>query len=137
MSLSPLASNYHAHPCRLEHACRPLIHSTQPFSSSPLPERGEQVLLIETGEDEHLNPLTRWGYFFPSGSYSHLYRNYFTEPEPRVNNRRLYHQAAKALGGGTAVNAMGKWKALAKDGGMEEREGKRIHHVRIGQIRAR
>ena len=86
------------------------------------------MLVLETGEDEHLNPLTRWGYFFPSvilmklrvirvngrlcivsgrksttltmsvharphnrntqGAYSHLYRNYFTEPEPRVNNRR-------------------------------------------------
>ncbi|GAB5033515.1 choline dehydrogenase [Nannochloropsis oceanica] len=71
-----------------------------------LAERGQKILLLETGEDEHLNPLTRWGYFFPSGAYSHLYRNYFTEPEPHVNNRRLYHQAAKALGGGTAVNAM-------------------------------
>ena len=24
------------------------------------------MLVLETGEDEHLNPLTRWGYFFPS-----------------------------------------------------------------------
>jgi hypothetical protein len=49
----------------------------------------------ETGNDEHHNPLTTWGFFFPSTFYSHLYRNYFTEPEPRVNNRRLYHMATK------------------------------------------
>jgi hypothetical protein len=35
-----------------------------------------------------------------------VYRNYFTEPEPHVDNRRLYHMSTKALGGGTAVNAM-------------------------------
>lgn len=62
--------------------------------------------MLETGEDEHDNPLTRWGYFFPSTFYSHLYRNFFTMPEPHVNNRRLYHMSTKALGGGTAVNAM-------------------------------
>lgn len=28
--------------------------------------QGQSVLVLETGEDEHLNPLTRWGYFFPS-----------------------------------------------------------------------
>jgi hypothetical protein len=98
------------------------------FSSLFLPslppsqtERGQKILLLETGEDEHLNPLTRWGYFFPSGAYSHLYHNYFTEPEPHVNNRRLYHQAAKALGGGTAVNAMGR----LKEGKEGRREGGR------------
>lgn len=79
-------------------------------------ERGQKVLVLETGDDEHLNPLTRWGYFFPSGAFSHLYRNYFTEPEPHVNNRRLYHQAAKALGGGTAVNAMGRCRLVGVGG---------------------
>lgn len=69
-------------------------------------EQGQKVLVLETGEDEHQNPLTRWGYFFPSTFYSHLYRNFFTLPEPHVNNRRLYHMSTKALGGGTAVNAM-------------------------------
>ena len=34
-----------------------------------------------------------------------------------MNNRRLYHQAAKALGGGTAVNAMGRWRAGGREGG--------------------
>lgn len=49
----------------------------------------------ETGQDEHHNALTTWGFFFPSTFYSHLYRNYFTEPEPTVNNRRLYHMSTK------------------------------------------
>jgi len=74
-----------------------------PFSN---PEQGQTVLVIETGVDEHANPLTIWGYFFPSTFYSHLYRNFFTLPEQHVNNRRLYHMSTKALGGGTAVNAM-------------------------------
>lgn len=89
------------------HIYLPSLPSSIPYKQI---ERGQKILLLETGEDEHLNPLTRWGYFFPSGAYSHLYHNYFTEPEPHVNNRRLYHQAAKALGGGTAVNAMGRPK---------------------------
>lgn len=40
--------------------------SSAPTDHSLHAEQGQSVLVLETGEDEHLNPLTRWGYFFPS-----------------------------------------------------------------------
>jgi hypothetical protein len=42
------------------------IRSNHPSTAT---EQGQSVLVLETGEDEHLNPLTRWGYFFPSVSF--------------------------------------------------------------------
>ncbi len=47
--------------CISVHAC---VHPTHARLIDT--EQGQSVLVLETGEDEHLNPLTRWGYFFPS-----------------------------------------------------------------------
>jgi choline dehydrogenase len=76
-----------------------------------LSQRGYRTLLIEAGR-RSLGPLRSWITAMPS-AYGYAYRNpkttwlYYGEPEPALNNRRLYQPRGKVLGGSSAVNGLG------------------------------
>jgi len=64
-----------------------------------------RVLLLEAG-----GPDTRREIRIPA-AFSKLFRSeydwaYFTEPQPHLNNRRLYWPRGKVLGGSSSINAM-------------------------------
>ncbi len=65
-----------------------------------------RVLLLEAGSRDR-NPLFRlpmlMGKLMHSGLYNWHYR---TEPEPHLNNRRIYWPRGKALGGSSTINGM-------------------------------
>ena len=71
-----------------------------------LAEAGHKVLLLEAGGGDR-NPWIR----IPLG-YSKLYANptvnwcYESQPEPHLNNRRLFQPRGKVLGGTGAINGM-------------------------------
>jgi choline dehydrogenase-like flavoprotein len=69
-------------------------------------ESPASVLVLETGTDESENPLLQPSYFFKDSKFTHLYRHFFSQEGENMNNRRLYHMNSKALGGGSAINAM-------------------------------
>lgn len=87
---------------------------------------GTRVLLLEAGgKDTH--PLIR----IP-GAYMRLHKSavdwncYYTQPQPFLANRRIYHPRGKVLGGSSATNAMAyirgqredfdHWKSLGCNG---------------------
>jgi choline dehydrogenase len=67
-----------------------------------------KVLVLEAGRPDH-----RWDFFihmpaalsFPIGSprYDWMYES---EPEPNLNDRRVYHARGKVLGGSSSINGM-------------------------------
>jgi choline dehydrogenase len=84
-----------------------------------------QVLLLEAG-----GPDTAREIHIPA-AFSKLFKtavdwNYSTEPEPYLNNRKLYWPRGKVLGGSSSINAMiyirgnaadyDAWKSLGNDG---------------------
>ncbi len=75
----------------------------------------KSVLLIEAGgKDTH--PLIH----IPGG-YMKLHRSsvdwscYYTEPQPHLNNRRIYHPRGKVLGGSSSTNAMAYIRGQRED----------------------
>ena len=65
-----------------------------------------QVLLLEAGPRDW-NPFIH----MPAGlsklvNFKSLNWNYYTEPEPALNNRRLYWPRGRVLGGSSSINAM-------------------------------
>lgn len=63
------------------------------------------VLLLEAGSKDNLKEI-----HIPAG-FSSLFQsdvdwNYSTEPEPHLNNRKLYWPRGKVLGGSSSINAM-------------------------------
>ena len=67
-----------------------------------------RVLVLEAGRPDY-----RWDVFihmpaaltFPIGSRCYDWR-YESEPEPRLNGRRIYHARGKVLGGSSSINGM-------------------------------
>jgi choline dehydrogenase len=64
-----------------------------------------RVLLLEAG-----GPDSAWQIHMPA-AFSKLFKtavdwNYSTEPEPHLNNRKLYWPRGKVLGGSSSINAM-------------------------------
>jgi len=64
-----------------------------------------KVLLLEAG-----GPDSKQEIEIPA-AFSKLFKSacdwaYFTEPEPRLNNRHLYWPRGKVLGGSSSINAM-------------------------------
>jgi choline dehydrogenase len=68
----------------------------------------DRVLVLEAGRPDHL-----WDVFiqmpaalsFPIGS-KHYDWKYQSEPEPYMNDRRIYHARGKVLGGSSSINGM-------------------------------
>ena len=67
-----------------------------------------QILLIEAGPDVSNHPLTSAPLACFGLHGSELDWNYTTVPQKHLHNRECYNAAAKALGGGTAIN-YGMW----------------------------
>src|SRR5260370_38507113 len=69
---------------------------------------GNRVLVLEAGRPDY-----RWDVFihmpaaltFPIGSRFYDWR-YESEPEPFMNDRRIYHARGKVLGGSSSINGM-------------------------------
>ena len=67
-----------------------------------------RVLVLEAGRPDY-----RWDVFvhmpaalsFPIGSTRYDWR-YESEPEPFMNDRRIYHARGKLLGGSSSINGM-------------------------------
>jgi choline dehydrogenase len=65
-----------------------------------------KVLLLEAGSRDR-NPLFRLPMLMGKLMHSGLYNwHYHTEPEPHLNNRRIYWPRGKALGGSSTINGM-------------------------------
>ena len=83
-----------------------------------LSQKGHSVVLLEAGKAK-LGPLFSWITDMPS-AYGYAYRNprttwlYSGEPEPGLNQRRMYQPRGKVLGGSSAVNGMGFLRAHPK-----------------------
>jgi choline dehydrogenase len=68
----------------------------------------QRVLVLEAGRRDY-----RWDVFihmpaaltFPIGSRFYDWQ-YESEPEPQMNNRRIYHARGKVLGGSSSINGM-------------------------------
>lgn len=88
-----------------------------------LGEAGHGVLLLEAGGKDR-NPFIQ----IPLG-YSMLYANpavnwcYESEPEPHLNNRRLFQPRGKVLGGTGAINGMIYMRGQPEDFGGWETDG--------------
>lgn len=76
---------------------------------------GKNVLLIEAGGKDS-NPMIHM-----PGGYPKLYRSkddwncFYTEPQPYLQNRRIYHPRGKTLGGSSSTNAMAYVRGHAAD----------------------
>ena len=71
-------------------------------------EPANKVLLLEAGRPDYLWDLfihMPAGFSFPLGSrfYDWIYE---TEPEPHLNQRRVFHARGKVLGGSSSINGM-------------------------------
>ncbi|RDW70528.1 GMC family oxidoreductase [Aspergillus mulundensis] len=75
------------------------------LSTTPSPPR---ILLIEAGPSVATHPLTSSPLACFGAHFSPLDWAYKTTPQPHLNNRECYNAAAKALGGGSAIN-YGTW----------------------------
>jgi choline dehydrogenase len=65
-----------------------------------------RVLLLEAGSADR-NPLFRLPMLMGKLMHSGLYNwHYHTEPEPHLNNRKIYWPRGKALGGSSTINGM-------------------------------
>jgi choline dehydrogenase len=70
-----------------------------------LSANGESVLLLEAGEPDDKNEIS-----IPA-AFSKLFQSetdweYYTEPQPEMNDRELYWPRGKTLGGSSSINAM-------------------------------
>ncbi|HEY3907458.1 MAG TPA: choline dehydrogenase [Streptosporangiaceae bacterium] len=71
-------------------------------------DRSNRVLVLEAGRPDY-----RWDVFihmpaaltFPIGSRFYDWK-YESEPEPHMNDRRIYHARGKVLGGSSSINGM-------------------------------
>ena len=81
-----------------------------------LSESGEHsVLLLEAGgSDRHILIQMPSALSYPMHSPKFSW-NYFTEPEPYLNNRRLHHPRGRVLGGSSSINGMVYVRGHAKD----------------------
>lgn len=76
---------------------------------------GNNVLLIEAGGKDS-NPMIHM-----PGGYPKLYHSkddwnrYWTEPQPHLQNRKIYHPRGKTLGGSSSTNAMAYVRGNAAD----------------------
>ncbi len=92
-----------------------------------LVEHGASVLLLEAGAPDEENAEE----IYTPALFPHLFKTdadweYYTEPQPEMNGRRLYHPRGKTLGGSSAINAQiynrgdpwdyDNWAALGNDG---------------------
>jgi choline dehydrogenase len=64
-----------------------------------------KVLLIEAGGKDR-SPNIKIPAAFPNQFHTKLDWDYYTEPEPHVDNRALYIPRGKSLGGSSSMNAM-------------------------------
>ena len=64
-----------------------------------------KVLLIEAGGKDR-SPNIKIPAAFPNQFHTKLDWDYYTEPEPHVDNRELYIPRGKSLGGSSSMNAM-------------------------------
>ena len=69
---------------------------------------GTSVLVLEAGHaDTRLDPLVNMPAALPFPIGNRLYDwKYQTDPEPHMNNRRIYHARGKVLGGSSSINGM-------------------------------
>jgi len=90
---------------------------------------GTRVLVLEAGRsDNKLDPFIHMPAALPIPIGNRLYDwKYESEPEPHMNNRRIYHARGKVLGGSSSINGMifqrGNpldYERWASDKGMEE-----------------
>ncbi len=71
-------------------------------------DSGTSVLVLEAGHsDWKLDPFVHMpaALPFPIGSRFYDWR-YHTDPEPHLNNRRVFHARGKVLGGSSSINGM-------------------------------
>ena len=72
-----------------------------------LVEQGADVVLLEAGApDEEEREKIYTPVRFPELFRSDADWEYYTEPQPEMNDRRLYHPRGKTLGGSSSLNAM-------------------------------
>lgn len=78
-------------------------------------DSGKTVLLLEAGGKD-TNPLIHL-----PGGYMKLHHSkvdwncYWTEPQPYLNNRKIYHPRGKVLGGSSSTNAMAYIRGQRED----------------------
>lgn len=71
-----------------------------------LVDAGENVLLLEAGApDEEMREEIYTPALFPHLFGTEVDWEYYTEPQPEMEGRRLYHPRGKTLGGTSALNA--------------------------------
>ncbi len=68
-------------------------------------DESAMVLLIEAG-GSNLNLNVKAPLAFPNQFHTKLDWDYWTEPEPHLNGRRIYSPRGKMLGGSSSMNAM-------------------------------
>src|SRR5271154_2325369 len=69
---------------------------------------GQRVLVLEAGRPDYIwDPFIHMpaALTFPIGSRFYDWK-YESEPEPRLNGRRIYHARGKVLGGSSSINGM-------------------------------
>ena len=64
-----------------------------------------RVVVLEAGGQDR-SPNIKIPAAFPEQFHTKLDWDYYTEPEPHVNGRRLYLPRGKSLGGSSSMNAM-------------------------------
>ena len=76
-----------------------------------LSQAGKKTLLLEAGRKKgnlfnfwHVDMPAAYGYAFLNPAINWKYQG---EPEPTLNNRRMYQPRGKVLGGSSAINGMG------------------------------
>src|SRR4051812_47330065 len=67
--------------------------------------RDVRVVVLEAGGKDR-SPNIKIPAAFPEQFHTKLDWDYYTEPEPHVNDRRLYLPRGKSLGGSSSMNAM-------------------------------
>ncbi|EMA64450.1 GMC family oxidoreductase [Halorubrum lipolyticum] len=92
-----------------------------------LVEQGADVVLLEAGApDEEHEEVISTPARFPELFRTETDWEYYTEPQPEMNDRRLYHPRGKTLGGSSSLNAMiynrgvpwdyDNWAAMGNEG---------------------
>src|SRR4051812_4742238 len=67
--------------------------------------RDVRVVVLEAGGKDR-SPNIKIPAAFPEQFHTPLDWDYYTEPEPHVNDRRLYLPRGRSLGGSSSMNAM-------------------------------
>ena len=84
--------------------------------------RDVRVVLLEAGGKDR-SPNIKIPAAFPEQFHTKLDWDYYTEPEPHCNGRRLYLPRGKSLGGSSSMNAMLYVRGRPIDYDLWEREG--------------